>query len=132
MRSGAASRASRHGQSGLLGSAPARLLHLLRARLLAPCSSALPGWAPASGVPASASGARAASSVARGSPRVPLSLQALLIRHGCAEAVTVEEVHGVQQAGPPTMAIYILYILLQNERTMVSKKTCRCMYLGGV
>ena len=29
-----------------LSSAPARLLHLVRARLLAPCSSALPGRAP--------------------------------------------------------------------------------------
>ena len=41
-----------HGQSGCLGSAPARLLRLLRACLVAPCSSALPGWAPASGTPA--------------------------------------------------------------------------------
>ena len=32
-----------HGRSGPLNSAPARLPHLLRARLVAPCSSALPG-----------------------------------------------------------------------------------------
>ena len=32
-----------------LGSARARLLRLLGARLVAPCSSALPGWAPATG-----------------------------------------------------------------------------------
>ena len=48
-----------HGQSATLGSAPARLLHLLRARLAAPCSSALPGRAPATGIPATASAARA-------------------------------------------------------------------------
>ena len=34
-------------------------LRLPRARLVAPCSSALPGWASASGIPATASGARA-------------------------------------------------------------------------
>ena len=44
---------------GPLGSAPARLLRLLRARLVAPCSSALPGWPPATGIPAKASAARA-------------------------------------------------------------------------
>ena len=44
---------------GRLGSAPARLLRLLRARQAAPCSSALPGWAPATGIPAMASGAPA-------------------------------------------------------------------------
>ena len=33
-----------------LGSAPARPLRLLRARLVAPCSSALPGWASATGI----------------------------------------------------------------------------------
>ena len=32
---------------------------LLRAQLVAPCSLALPGWAPASGTPAAASAARA-------------------------------------------------------------------------
>ena len=48
-----------HGQSALLGRAPARLLRLPRARLAAPCSSALPGWAPATEIPAKASGARA-------------------------------------------------------------------------
>ena len=35
-----------HGQSGPFGSAPARRLHLLGARLVAPRSSALPGQAP--------------------------------------------------------------------------------------
>ena len=44
---------------GPLAVPPARLLCLLRPRLVAPCSSALPGWAPASGIPATASGARA-------------------------------------------------------------------------
>ena len=48
-----------HGQSARLGSSPARPLHLLRARLAAPCSSALPGRGPATGRPAAASGARA-------------------------------------------------------------------------
>ena len=42
-----------------LGSAPARPLRLLRARLVAPCSSALPGWPPATETPATASAARA-------------------------------------------------------------------------
>ena len=46
-------------ESALLGSARARLLHLLRVRLVAPCSSAHPGWPPATAVPATASGARA-------------------------------------------------------------------------
>ena len=48
-----------HAQSvvALLGSAPARLLHLFSARLVALGSSALPGWAPATGIPATASGA---------------------------------------------------------------------------
>ena len=50
----ASSTAQQHGQSGPLGSAPARLLLLLRARLVVPCSSALPGltpghWAPSHG-----------------------------------------------------------------------------------
>ena len=48
-----------HGQSARLGSAPARLLHLLRARLAAPGSSALPGRDRSTGRPATASGARA-------------------------------------------------------------------------
>ena len=53
--------ARQHGQSAAapLGSAPARLLCLLRARVVAPCSLALPVWAPATGRPATASGARA-------------------------------------------------------------------------
>ena len=42
-----------------LGSAPVRLLHLLRARLVASRCSARPGWAPDTGTPATASGARA-------------------------------------------------------------------------
>ena len=46
-----------HSPSHPLGSAPARLLRLLRARRVAPCSSALPGRAPATGTPATASGA---------------------------------------------------------------------------
>ena len=50
--------AEEHGQSGPLGSAPARLLRLLRARLAAH-SSALPGRGPATGTPATAPGARA-------------------------------------------------------------------------
>ena len=38
---------SNDGQSAPLGSAPARFLHLLRARLVSPCSSALPrAWPP--------------------------------------------------------------------------------------
>ena len=44
----------RHGQSATLGSAPARPLCLLGARLLAPCSSAPPGRGPATGTPATA------------------------------------------------------------------------------
>ena len=46
-----------HGQSAPYGRAPARLLRLLRARLAALGSSALPGRGPATGVPATASGA---------------------------------------------------------------------------
>ena len=46
-------------KSAHLGRAPARLLHLLRARLAALRGSALPGWAPATGIPAAASAARA-------------------------------------------------------------------------
>ena len=45
---------TQHGQSATHGGAPARPLRLLRAHLAASCSSALPGWAPASGVPAKA------------------------------------------------------------------------------
>ena len=48
-----------HGQSGPLGSGPARPLCVLRARLTAPCSSALPGRGLATGIPATASAARA-------------------------------------------------------------------------
>ena len=40
-------------------SAAAPPRHLLAARLVVPCSSALPGWAPASAIPARASAARA-------------------------------------------------------------------------
>ena len=46
-----------HGQSATLGSDPARLLRLLRARLAALISSALPGRSSATGRPANASGA---------------------------------------------------------------------------
>ena len=42
-----------------LGCDPARLLLLLRARLVATCSAALPGWPPDTGTPATASAARA-------------------------------------------------------------------------
>ena len=48
-----------HGQSAVWVGAPARLLRLLRARLAAPGSSALPGRGRPTGRPATASGARA-------------------------------------------------------------------------
>ena len=48
-----------HGQSAPLASAPARLLRLLRARLAALGSSALPGGGQLTGRPTTASGARA-------------------------------------------------------------------------
>ena len=51
--------ASNMGKVPWWGSAPARLLCLLRARLAALGSSALPGRGPATGLPATASGARA-------------------------------------------------------------------------
>ena len=51
--------ALQHGQSASLGSAPARPLRLLMARLVALGSSAPPGWASASLIPATASAARA-------------------------------------------------------------------------
>ena len=49
---------AQHGQRVVapVGSAPAQLLRLLRARLAALCSSALPGRGPATGIPAAASG----------------------------------------------------------------------------
>ena len=50
--------AEQQGQSAPLGSAPARLLRLLRARLAAH-SLALPGRGPTTGIPATAPGARA-------------------------------------------------------------------------
>ena len=55
-----------------LGSARARLLRLLRARLVAPCSSALPGrQLPATGTtPAKASAARASERASRMPPRL--------------------------------------------------------------
>ena len=52
------------------GSPRARLRRLLRARLVAPCSSALPGWALASGIPATASTARASRLQSRRSHRL--------------------------------------------------------------
>ena len=51
-------------RSAPLGSAPARLLCLLRARLAAPSSSALPGRGRATGRPATASGTRGSLEVA--------------------------------------------------------------------
>ena len=52
--------ANQHGdRAPSLGSAPARLLRLLRARLAAPGSSALPGRGRPTGRPATASAARA-------------------------------------------------------------------------
>ena len=59
--------------SGSLGTAPARLLRLLRACQVAPGSSALSGWGPTSGIPATASPQLlelAASNVAHFSPRL--------------------------------------------------------------
>ena len=53
------SKVSQHGQSAPLGSAPARLLRLLRARLVALGSSALPGRARPTERPATALGSRA-------------------------------------------------------------------------
>ena len=53
------SQEGQHGQSAPLGSAPARLLRLLRARLAALGSLALPGRGLTTGCPATASGAQA-------------------------------------------------------------------------
>ena len=59
LKSGAATPRGRSAQSACLGSAPARLLRLLRARLAALSSAALPGRGRPTGRPATASGARA-------------------------------------------------------------------------
>ena len=53
------------GKVSRLGTAPARRLHLLRARLVAPCGSALPGLRPASGISATAPAARAGRTTLR-------------------------------------------------------------------
>ena len=59
LKSGAATPRGRSAQSACLGSAPARLLRLLRARLAALSSAALPGRGRPTGRPATASDARA-------------------------------------------------------------------------
>ena len=66
----AMSNVRQHGQSAPLGRAPARPLCLLRARLAALDSSALPGRGQPTGRPAAASGARASRLQRRPFPRL--------------------------------------------------------------
>eukprot|EP00964_Phaeocystis_antarctica_P113757 scaffold77762_cov48-Phaeocystis_antarctica.AAC.3 len=72
-----------------LGGARARLLCLRRARLAAPGSSALPAGSPATGIPATASGARASCLRSRRFHRV-LAIQACSWRLSCADTYVPE------------------------------------------